>query len=143
MCSIDGEDVAGWLVRNRLAFDWPRYSKGRLLALRRMQRRSGHLGWIVTEPRLRLAHYLAEQKPHAGLFYEVLKAENDLGMIVRARIHAEGELKAVLLKPPSAHQSFKRNDFDYDQKVQLASDVCKKIALSNFSGEIDGGPNSK
>ncbi|WP_363091799.1 thermonuclease family protein [Nitrobacter sp. 62-23] len=29
ICSIDGEDVATWLVGNGLAFDWPRYSKGR------------------------------------------------------------------------------------------------------------------
>ena len=25
VCSIDGEDIAMWLVRNGLAFDWPRY----------------------------------------------------------------------------------------------------------------------
>jgi hypothetical protein len=24
-----GQDVAGWLTRNSLAFDWPRYSKGK------------------------------------------------------------------------------------------------------------------
>jgi endonuclease YncB( thermonuclease family) len=29
VCSIDGEDVADWLVRSGLAFDWPRYSNGK------------------------------------------------------------------------------------------------------------------
>jgi hypothetical protein len=29
VCSIDGVDVAEWLVRNGLALDWPRYSKGK------------------------------------------------------------------------------------------------------------------
>jgi endonuclease YncB( thermonuclease family) len=28
VCSIDGEDVAFWVVRNGLAFDWPRILKG-------------------------------------------------------------------------------------------------------------------
>src|SRR5258707_7354913 len=29
VCSIAGEDIAGWLVRNGLALDWPQYSKGK------------------------------------------------------------------------------------------------------------------
>lgn len=29
VCSIDGVDLAGWLVRNGLALDWPLYSKGK------------------------------------------------------------------------------------------------------------------
>jgi endonuclease YncB( thermonuclease family) len=28
-CSVDGVDLADWLVRNGLALDWPQYSKGR------------------------------------------------------------------------------------------------------------------
>jgi endonuclease YncB( thermonuclease family) len=28
-CSIDGTDIAGWLVLNGLALDWPTYSKGK------------------------------------------------------------------------------------------------------------------
>jgi endonuclease YncB( thermonuclease family) len=28
VCSIDGVDIAEWLVRNGLALDWPMYSKG-------------------------------------------------------------------------------------------------------------------
>ncbi|WP_247548051.1 hypothetical protein [Bradyrhizobium sp. 177] len=27
VCSIDGVDLAEWLVRNELALDWPMYSK--------------------------------------------------------------------------------------------------------------------
>jgi hypothetical protein len=29
VCSIDGVDLADWLVRNGLALDWPTYSKGK------------------------------------------------------------------------------------------------------------------
>ena len=29
VCSIDGVDLAEWLVRNGLALDWPQYSKGK------------------------------------------------------------------------------------------------------------------
>jgi endonuclease YncB( thermonuclease family) len=29
VCSIDGVDLAEWLVRNGLALDWPTYSKGK------------------------------------------------------------------------------------------------------------------
>src|SRR5260370_33547153 len=28
-CSVDGVDLADWLVRNGLALDWPQYAKGR------------------------------------------------------------------------------------------------------------------
>ena len=28
VCSLGGTDIADWLVRNGLALDWPRYSKG-------------------------------------------------------------------------------------------------------------------
>jgi endonuclease YncB( thermonuclease family) len=28
-CEVGGVDLGGWLVRNGLALDWPRYSKGR------------------------------------------------------------------------------------------------------------------
>ena len=28
-CSVDGVDLADWLVRNGLALDWPTYSKGK------------------------------------------------------------------------------------------------------------------
>ena len=32
ICSIDGEDVGEWLVRNGFAFDWPRCSHGKYTA---------------------------------------------------------------------------------------------------------------
>jgi endonuclease YncB( thermonuclease family) len=40
-CSIDGEDIAMWLVRNGLAFDWPRYSKGRYAGAQKEAERAG------------------------------------------------------------------------------------------------------
>jgi endonuclease YncB( thermonuclease family) len=35
ICSIGGEDVALWLVRNGLALDWPIYSNGKYGAAQR------------------------------------------------------------------------------------------------------------
>ncbi len=40
-CSVGGIDLGEWLVRNGLALDWPRYSKGRYAAAERDADRSG------------------------------------------------------------------------------------------------------
>lgn len=45
VCSIEGEDVALWLVRNGFAFDWPRYSKGRYTAAQKEAERAGRGVW--------------------------------------------------------------------------------------------------
>jgi endonuclease YncB( thermonuclease family) len=45
MCSIDGEDVAGWLVSNGFAFDWLRYSKGRYTAAQKEAEQAGRGVW--------------------------------------------------------------------------------------------------
>ena len=41
VCSIAGEDVGDWLVREGLAFDWPRYSKGRYAGAQKEAERGG------------------------------------------------------------------------------------------------------
>jgi endonuclease YncB( thermonuclease family) len=41
VCSIDGVDLAEWLVRNGLAFDWAQYSKGKY---GKAQRDADHAG---------------------------------------------------------------------------------------------------
>ncbi len=41
VCSIDGVDLADWLVRNGLALDWPQYSKGKY---DKAQRQADHAG---------------------------------------------------------------------------------------------------
>ena len=41
VCTIGGEDVAMWLVRNGFAFDWPRYSKAGIRQLRKKQSGQG------------------------------------------------------------------------------------------------------
>ena len=41
VCSIDGVDLAEWLVRNGLALDWPQYSKGKY---DKAQRDADHAG---------------------------------------------------------------------------------------------------
>lgn len=41
VCSISGEDVAGWPVRNVLGFDWPRYSKGKYAGVQKEAERAG------------------------------------------------------------------------------------------------------
>lgn len=45
VCTIDGEDIAIWLVRNGLAFDWPRYSKGKYTAAQKEAERAGRGVW--------------------------------------------------------------------------------------------------
>jgi hypothetical protein len=40
-CSIDNIDLADWLVRNGLALDWPRYSKGEYDAAEREAEHAG------------------------------------------------------------------------------------------------------
>jgi endonuclease YncB( thermonuclease family) len=35
MCTVDGDDVAVWLVRNGWALDWPRYSNGKYATFQR------------------------------------------------------------------------------------------------------------
>jgi endonuclease YncB( thermonuclease family) len=45
VCSISGEDMAAWLVRNGLAFDWPRYSKGRYADAQKQAERAGRGVW--------------------------------------------------------------------------------------------------
>jgi endonuclease YncB( thermonuclease family) len=43
--SIDGVDIASWLVRAGLAFDWPQYSKGKYAADQKDAERAGRGVW--------------------------------------------------------------------------------------------------
>jgi endonuclease YncB( thermonuclease family) len=45
VCSIDGVDLGEWLVRAGLAFDWPRYSKGKYAAAQKEAERAGRGVW--------------------------------------------------------------------------------------------------
>jgi hypothetical protein len=45
---VDGADLAEWLVRNGLALDWPRHSKGRYDAAQRDAERVGRGIWKVS-----------------------------------------------------------------------------------------------
>jgi endonuclease YncB( thermonuclease family) len=44
-CSVSGVDLGEWLVRNGLALDWPRYSKGRYNGAQRDAERAGRGIW--------------------------------------------------------------------------------------------------
>ncbi|MGL3109181.1 thermonuclease family protein [Bradyrhizobium sp. BR 1432] len=44
-CSASGVDLAEWLVRGGLAFDWPRYSKGKYDGAQREAERAGRGVW--------------------------------------------------------------------------------------------------
>ena len=44
-CSIEGVDVAEWLVRNGLALDWPTYSKGKYDAAQHDAEHAGRGMW--------------------------------------------------------------------------------------------------
>jgi len=45
VCSIDGVDLAEWLVRNGLALDWSRYSKGKYDDAQRAAEHAGRGIW--------------------------------------------------------------------------------------------------
>ena len=45
VCSVAGVDMADWLVRGGLAFDWPQYSKGRYTTAQKVAERSGDGMW--------------------------------------------------------------------------------------------------
>jgi endonuclease YncB( thermonuclease family) len=45
VCSIDGVDIADWLVRNGLALDWPKYSKGKYDQAQRDAEHAGRGMW--------------------------------------------------------------------------------------------------
>lgn len=44
-CSLNGVDLADWLVRNGLALDWPQYSKGKYAAAQRDAEHAGRGMW--------------------------------------------------------------------------------------------------
>jgi endonuclease YncB( thermonuclease family) len=44
-CSLDGADLGEWLVRNGLALDWPKYSKGKYGAAQRDAEHAGRGIW--------------------------------------------------------------------------------------------------
>lgn len=44
-CTVAGADVADWLVRAGLAFDWPQYSKGRYGTAQKAAERAGDGMW--------------------------------------------------------------------------------------------------
>lgn len=45
-CSVDGTDLAEWLVSNGLAFDWPRYSHGKYEEAERKAKQSERGVWV-------------------------------------------------------------------------------------------------
>ena len=45
VCSVDGVDLADWLVRNGLALDWPQYSKGKYDKAQRDAEHAGRGIW--------------------------------------------------------------------------------------------------
>jgi endonuclease YncB( thermonuclease family) len=47
VCSIDGVDIAEWLVRNGLALDWPTYSKGKYDKAQRDAEHAGRGMWLA------------------------------------------------------------------------------------------------
>lgn len=45
VCSVDGVDIADWLVRNGFALDWPQYSKGKYDQAQRDAEHAGRGIW--------------------------------------------------------------------------------------------------
>ena len=48
VCSADNDDLAMWLVRSGLAFDWPRYSNGKYAAVQKEAEHAGVGMWSGT-----------------------------------------------------------------------------------------------
>lgn len=46
ICTVDGVDLADWLVRQGLALDWPKYSKGDYAAAQTEAERAGRGVWV-------------------------------------------------------------------------------------------------
>ena len=53
-------------------------------------------------------------------FYEALRGEDDLGMVVRAHIHIEHELREFIRAAAPAPDQFKPSDLDFGGTVRLA-----------------------
>jgi endonuclease YncB( thermonuclease family) len=66
-CSVSGTDLGEWLVRNGLALDWPRYSRGRYDGAQRDAERAGRGIWkgSYVEPWRYRACIRANGKPSA------------------------------------------------------------------------------
>jgi endonuclease YncB( thermonuclease family) len=64
-CSVDGVDLADWLVRGGLALDWPQYSKGKYVAVQRDAEHAGRGMWAgsYVEPWLYRACIRANGRP--------------------------------------------------------------------------------
>jgi endonuclease YncB( thermonuclease family) len=64
-CSVDGVDLAEWLVRSGLAFDWPQYSKRKYDAAQRDAEHAGRGMWVgsYVEPWLYRACIRANGRP--------------------------------------------------------------------------------
>jgi hypothetical protein len=67
-----------------------------------------------------LKSFTAEQQRSSAAFYEALRAEDDLGMIVRAQIHIESKLHDFIEAAAPAPQQVTFQGFDFDQTIRLA-----------------------
>ncbi|EAQ34549.1 succinoglycan biosynthesis protein ExoI [Nitrobacter sp. Nb-311A] len=63
VCTIEGEDVAMWLVGNGFAFDWPRYSKGKYTAAQKEAERGVWAGSFVVPWAYRACIYNGGGRP--------------------------------------------------------------------------------
>jgi len=82
-CSVDGADLAEWLVRNGLAPNWPQYSKGQVHATQQDAKRVGRgiwkvsiIGvWISTSTGLPLKKYRKLAADEVTMIYDYTKVK--------------------------------------------------------------------
>jgi hypothetical protein len=67
VCSIDGVDLAEWLVRNGLALDWPTYSKGKYDKAQREAEHAGRGMWAGSYVETAAARTLRRDNASNGL----------------------------------------------------------------------------
>lgn len=53
-------------------------------------------------------------------FYEALRGEDDLGMVVRAHIHIEHELRGLITAAAPKPDQVKFSEMDFDATIRLA-----------------------
>jgi len=64
--------------------------------------------------------YVKGVEARNAAFFQMLEGEDDLGMIVRAHIHIEHELREFILAAAPKPKEIKFSDFDYAKTLQLA-----------------------
>jgi hypothetical protein len=65
-------------------------------------------------------NYIESVEARTDAFFQMLNGEDDLGMVIRAHIHIEHELREFILATAPNPGEIKFSDYDYAKTLQLA-----------------------